>query len=63
VETDCTGDFSWEKTIEKTILRVLASSEFSHRLDPERTPVVSAIAQMREDLFDPLREARLETLR
>jgi hypothetical protein len=37
VETDCTGDFSWEKTIEKTILRVLASSEFSHRLDPERT--------------------------
>jgi hypothetical protein len=34
VETDCTGDFSWEKAIEKTILRVLGSSEFSHRLVP-----------------------------
>jgi hypothetical protein len=33
VETDCTGDFSCEKTIEKTILRVLGSSEFSHSLD------------------------------
>ena len=30
--TDCTGDFSWEKAIEKTILRVLGSSEFSHSL-------------------------------
>ena len=30
--TDCTGDFAWEKAIEKTILRVLGSSEFSHSL-------------------------------
>jgi hypothetical protein len=37
VETDCTGDFSWEKAIEKTILRGLDSSEFSHRLDPMQT--------------------------
>jgi hypothetical protein len=36
VETDCTGDFSWEKAIEQTILRVLGSSEFSHGLDPKR---------------------------
>jgi hypothetical protein len=32
VGTDCTGDFSWEKAIEKKILRVLGSSEFSHSL-------------------------------
>jgi hypothetical protein len=37
VETDCTGDFFWEKAIEKTILRVLGSSEFSHRLGRNRT--------------------------
>jgi len=37
VETDCTGDSVCEKTIEKTILRVLGSSEFSHSLDPQRT--------------------------
>src|SRR5712671_6109526 len=30
-------DFSCEKTIEKTILRVLGSSEFSHSLDPQLT--------------------------
>jgi hypothetical protein len=40
VEIDCTGDFSWEKTIEKSILRVLGSSEFSHRLDPTETLAV-----------------------
>jgi hypothetical protein len=34
VETDYSSDFSWEKTIEKTILNVLASDEFSHSLDP-----------------------------
>jgi hypothetical protein len=37
VETDYTGDSFFEKTIEKTILRVLGSSEFSHSLDPKRT--------------------------
>jgi hypothetical protein len=41
VETDCTGDFSCEKAIEKTILRVLGSSEFSHSLDPDRTSFVA----------------------
>jgi hypothetical protein len=37
VGTDCTGDFSWEKAIEKTILRVVGSSEFSHNLDVSAT--------------------------
>jgi hypothetical protein len=32
VGTDRTGDFSLDKAIEKTILRVLGSSEFSHSL-------------------------------
>jgi hypothetical protein len=32
VETDYTGDSFCEKTIEKTILRVLGSSEFTHSL-------------------------------
>jgi len=32
VETDYTGASFCEKTIEKTILRVLGSSEFSHSL-------------------------------
>jgi hypothetical protein len=36
VATDCTADFSCEKTIEKTILRVLCSSEFSHNLGQNR---------------------------
>jgi hypothetical protein len=31
-KTDCTGNFCWEKAIEKTILRVLGSSAFSHGL-------------------------------
>src|SRR6266478_8879564 len=31
-KTDCTGNFCWEKAIEKTILRVLGSSGFSHSL-------------------------------
>ncbi len=34
--TDCTGDFSWEKAIEKTILGVPGSSEFSHSLGQMR---------------------------
>jgi len=37
VETDYTGDSFCEKTIEKTILRVLGSSEFSHSLGHQRT--------------------------
>jgi hypothetical protein len=43
VETDCTGYFSREKTIEKTILRVLGSIEFSHSLE-RGDPSVSASA-------------------
>jgi hypothetical protein len=50
VGTDCTGDFSWEKAIEKTILRVLGSSEFSHSLDPERT--LHYLASLGLRLFD-----------
>jgi hypothetical protein len=42
VETDYTGDSFREKTIEKTILRVLGSSEFSHSLDPKRTSLLCA---------------------
>jgi len=36
VETDYTGDSFSEKTIEKTILRILGSSEFSHSLGQKR---------------------------
>jgi hypothetical protein len=50
VETDRTGDFSCEKTIEKTILRVLGSSEFSHSLDPQRKSPLSGYKQ-----FSPCR--------
>ena len=37
VETEYTGDSFCEKTIEKTILRVLGSSEFSHSLGQKAT--------------------------
>jgi hypothetical protein len=37
VETDYAGDSFCEKTIEKTILRVLGSSEFSHSLGQKLT--------------------------
>jgi hypothetical protein len=54
VGTDCTGDFSWEKAIEKTILRVLGSSEFSHSLGHSRhfdvAPITSGLPQQ-ADIF------------
>jgi hypothetical protein len=34
METIRTDNFSWKNAIEKTILRVLGSREFSHSLDP-----------------------------
>jgi hypothetical protein len=34
LETDCTGNFSWEKAIEKIFLRILRPSAFSHSLAP-----------------------------
>jgi hypothetical protein len=34
---DCTGNFFRKKAIEKTILRVLRPSAFSHSLDPSAT--------------------------
>jgi hypothetical protein len=37
VETDYIGDSFCEKTIEKTILRVLGSGEFSHSLGQKLT--------------------------
>jgi hypothetical protein len=37
METNRTDNFSWKNAIEKTILRVLGSREFSHSLDAKRT--------------------------
>jgi hypothetical protein len=37
VGVDCTDNFFREKAIEKTILRILRPSAFSHSLDPKRT--------------------------
>jgi hypothetical protein len=37
METNRTDNFSWKNAIEKTILRVLGSREFSHSLDPQLT--------------------------
>ena len=34
---DCTANFFRKKAIEKTILRILCPSAFSHSLDPQRT--------------------------
>jgi hypothetical protein len=36
-EVDCTGNFFRKKAIEKTILRILRSSAFSHSLDQKPT--------------------------
>jgi hypothetical protein len=53
VETDYTGDSFCEKTIEKTILRVLGSSEFSHSLgqkqnSPTNFQVENEMSSVRE---------------
>jgi hypothetical protein len=37
LKTNNAGSYRREKTIEKTILRILGSCTFSHSLDPERT--------------------------
>jgi hypothetical protein len=37
VGVDCTGNFFRKKTIEKTILRILRPSAFSHSLGQKRT--------------------------
>ena len=34
---DCTGNYFRKEAIEKTILRILRLSAFSHSLDPKRT--------------------------
>jgi hypothetical protein len=51
VETDCTDDFSWEKPIEKTILRVLGSSDFSHSMERGDPYAVSSRGGMLVNAF------------
>jgi hypothetical protein len=49
VETDYTDDSFCEKTIKKTILRVLGSNEFSHSLDPSLTCHADFVSDIRSD--------------
>ena len=51
VETDCTGNFSQEKAIEKTILRVLGSSEFSHNLGPKGDIRLGHLSKSRREVL------------
>jgi len=43
VGVDCTDNFIRKKAIEKTILRMLRPSEFSHSLDPNRTSCAGSL--------------------